>query len=133
VTATTTYFGMASGAQILRYAPGNLGSYAFLPGFTTWDVAPAGEAGVVVFRGASWTFYSSNGYNIQMTIFVDGQQVGQPFAFQGFGSGEQVAPAQFAARGSRMSVQIQVMSLTGDLEHRNLQAFYTGLRTFPAK
>lgn len=118
---------------MFKYQGGNLGSFPFLPAFTTWDVVPAGESGIVVFRGVSWTFYASNGYSIQMTVFIDGVALPAVYLFASTSTGEAIAQAEFAARGTRIAVQLQTLSLTGDLEHRNLQAFYTPLRQWPQK
>lgn len=131
MSSTTVYLCEAAGPRIFRLAPQNLGSFPFLPSFTTWDLTPAGEDGVCVFRAVVWSFFCSNGYSIGITPIVDDVALGEQ-TFNAAGSGSQRAEAVFAQRGSRISATVRVITLSGDLEHRDLMCFYAPLRVFPS-
>ena len=130
------YLGESNGGRIVRLAGAPLqqittgGSTDVLLDVTTWDLVPAGESGDCVFRMVIVTVKYSNGFSIQVTPSVD--DVALPAqAFSQQGSGTFPCEAFVAARGAKLSVRVQQLARTGDLELVNIKAAYVPLREVP--
>lgn len=126
------FLGEYTGARILQYGTGisQIGDDYQLD-VTTWDVAPAGDMGDVVFRSVDVSFAFTNGYSIGVTPIVDGVELAEQ-TFSGSGSGENgQAQAQFAARGTRIAARIRTLARSGDIELRDAMVSYAVIRTTP--
>jgi hypothetical protein len=132
VPATNVYFGAAAGPTIYAMNVNNLGQFPFLPSFTTWDVTPAGESGVIVARAIDWTFNAQAGYNASITPIIDGvAQTPQYFNGSRIGEVKLEMPFTTPPRCARVAVQVQLLALTGNIQHRNIALVYVPLKQFP--
>lgn len=131
------YSGEASGARVFREGSGitNVGQsvgassdYQF--DVETWDLAPAGIVGDVVFRSIDAAFTCTNGYAVGITPIVDGVALPEQ-TFNGAGSGEQECQAFFATRGTRIAARFRTLARQGDLELHDLTCSHWVLRMTP--
>jgi len=98
--------------------------------FTTWDIAPMGEVGDVLFRSVDLTGTMTNGASLGITPIVDGvNQTEQQFSLTG--SGEWSAQAFLSKRGTRLAARVRTLSRGGDLEVHNVTAAYVPVRRVP--
>lgn len=135
--AAVLYAGEAAGARIFRdgtgittigQSVGSTSDYQF--DLTTWDVAPAGIVGDVVFRSIDVAFTCTNGYNIGITPIIDGVALTEQ-TFNDAGSGERQAQAFFSKRGTRCAARIRTLTREGDLELHDATCTYWVLRATP--
>lgn len=96
----------------------------------TWDLVPMGEAGDCVFRMVIVTVKYTNGFSIRITPKVDDVALAaQDFSLQG--SGTFACEAYVVSRGAKLSVRVQQLTRTGDLELVNIKAAYLPMREVP--
>lgn len=99
--------------------------------FTTWDVSPAGEMGDCLFRSVGVSFTATNGWNLGITVSVDGVSLGER-TVGGSGATENgQAQVSFARRGARLSVRVRTLARVGAIAFTNVQASYKAIRTWP--
>lgn len=125
------YYCEASGNRLFQYGVGltQLGE-SYQPFLSTWDLTPAGENGVCIFRSINAELYQSNGYLIAITPVIDGVPLASQ-VFQGVGTGEVRLEAPFAVRGTRISAQLQMIDISGEMQLRNIRATYVPIRVWP--
>jgi len=127
----TPYLCEANGARIIRCLTGLVQiDDDFQVDFTTWDKAPAGEMGEVMFRVIDIAGKMTNGVHLGVTPMVDGTSLGEQ-QFHLLGTGEWQIRAYFGQRGTRVASRIRTLSRTGDVEFHNVRAVYTPLRSVP--
>jgi hypothetical protein len=125
------YFCEATGPRIFQYGFGlTQVGLPYQPFLWTWDLTPAEETGVCIFRAITFQMYVTNGYQIGITPIVDDQALPQQ-TFEKLGSGDVAINVPFSARGKRISMQMLCLSVPGDLQVRNAKAVYVPLRTWP--
>ena len=133
--ASFLYVGEQSGARILRMGTGltqitSAGSESVLPVWETWELIPAGDVGDCLFRSVDLTVKHTNGYSIDVTPMVDGEELTtQRFT----GSGSDVAEIQafISERGNRVAVRAEAVTRTGDLELQQAEAAFSVIRETP--
>jgi hypothetical protein len=130
------FLGESNGGRIICLAGAPLtqittgGSVDSLLDVETWDMVPMGEAGDCVFRMVIVTVKYSNGFSIRVTPKVDDVALAsQDFSQQG--SGTFACEAYVVSRGAKLSVRVQQLTRTGDLELVNIKAAYLPLREVP--
>lgn len=128
----SVYFGERDGARLFRYGTGiTQPGDDYQAEFETWDWAPGGEMGDVLFRIASFSFAYDNGYHIGLTPVVDGVALAEN-VFTGTGvSTTGQAQYFFAQRGTRCSLRVRTLSRTGQLKPMNVQLSGVVLRQVP--
>lgn len=131
------YTGEARGARVFRYGAGitnatqSVGASSdYQLDVTTWDIAPAGIVGDVIFRSIDAAFTCTNGYAIGITPMVDGIALPEQ-TFNGAGSGEQECQAFFAQRGTRVAARFRTLSRAGELALHDLTCAHWVLRFTP--
>lgn len=134
--AARLYLGEAAGNRVLRYgtsAPTRVtsaGTQVVNVDVETWDVVPLGPVGDALFRIVGGTVRYSNGYDVQITPYVDGVALAAQ-RFTGYGSGEAQIEAFIAKRGARLRCRIQSLARLGDLELDQFVVTYVPIRTAP--
>lgn len=130
------YLGEAAGNRVLRYGtttPTRIttaGTTVVNVDVDTWDVVPLGVIGDALFRVIGGVVRCSNGYDIQLTPYVDGVAL-PPQRFNGAGAGEFTIEAFLGERGARCRCRIQSLSRAGDLELDQFAVAYQPLRLAP--
>ena len=126
------FIGEASGARVLAVSQGLHSVGTDHQGdVTTWDLAPAGEMGDCVFRSVGVSFTATNGWSIGVTVYVDGQSLGET-AFGGDGATENGQAQVFVKRrGTRIAVRVRTLSRTGSFSLSNVQVSYQAMRQWP--
>lgn len=126
------YVGEASGGRVLALNVGltSVGTN-HQADFTTWDVAPAGEMGDCLFRAVGVSFTATNGWSLGVTVYVDGQSLGEK-PFGGDGATENGQAQVFVKqRGTRIAVRVRTLARTGAIAFSNVQCSYKALREWP--
>lgn len=125
------YLCEASGARIIATNSGLTQTGTDFQGdVTTWDLAPMGEVGDVLFRTINAAGTMTNGISIGITPIIDGvNQAEQTFSKSG--SGEWTAQAFVATRGTRIAARLRTISRSGDVELHNLTIAFQPIRRVP--
>ena len=125
------YFCEAAGNRIFQYGLGvtQLGAL-YQPYINTWDLTPAEETGVCIFRAITAQLYATNGYRVGITPVIDDQPLPQQ-VFEGVGTGDVALNMPFSARGKRISMQMLFLTVPGNIQVRTAKAVFVPLRTWP--
>ena len=125
------YLCEASGARIIATNSGLTQTGTDFQGdVTTWDLAPMGEVGDVLWRTVDVSGTMTNGLSLGVTPIVDGVSLSEQ-TFSKAGSGEWQCQAFFATRGTRLAARIRTLARTGDVEIHNISCAYVGIRRVP--
>lgn len=127
----TLYLCEASGARIIATNTGlTQTGTEYQADLTTWDLAPMGEVGDVLYRSIDVSGSMTNGYSIAITPIIDGvNQTEQTFS--GAGSGEWTAQCFVAKRGTRIAARIRTLTRAGDIELHNVSCAFVPIRRVP--
>jgi hypothetical protein len=125
------YYCEANGNRLFQYGLGltQLGQ-PYQPFLSTWDMTPAGESGKCTFRAINFEVNANNGYTIAITPILDGVPLPTQ-TFQGIGSGEVSLEAPIFLSGRRIAAQIQLVTVTGDVDVHNIRAAFVPQRQWP--
>jgi len=102
----------------------------YAPQLYTWDIAPMGEVGDSSFRTIDVSGKCTNGYNVQITPYIDGVPLTTQ-SFTGSGTGEFSCQAFIAARGARIAALITLPTRSGDIEVHNVACSFVPIRRIP--
>ncbi len=130
------YAAESDGNRVIRYGTGltkitDAGTSDVLLAVNTWDWTPMGPAGDNVFRMVIVTIRYTNGYHVRITPSVDGTALTPQEFSTPAGSGTTDLQAWVVQRGARLSVQMELLDRTGDIELVNIQAAWMPMRVVP--
>lgn len=127
----TLFLCEASGARIIATNTGLTQTGTDFQGdVTTWDLAPMGEVGDVLWRSIDVSGSMSNGMSLGVTPIIDGMsQTEQTFSQSG--SGEWTAQAFVAKRGTRIAARVRTITRSGDIELHNVTCAFVPIRKVP--
>ena len=126
------YIGERAGARIILIGSGLASVDTNHQGsLQTWDVAPAGEMGDVLFRSVGVSFTATNGWSLGVTVLVDGVSLGE-VTRGGVGTTENGQAQVFVKRrGCRIAVKVRTLARTGAIAFSNIQAEFQVIRQWP--
>jgi len=132
------YLGEAAGARIIRADVGfsQVGDPYNLDA-ETWSDRPLGDAGEVDFRWVMALVKHTQGYNLQIQPFVDGDPVGLPTAFSAGpppGTRMEAIDRLFVwvqKRGNRVDVQLTTLQVLGYTELVDIVYGYLPIKEGP--